>query len=219
MSSVTFSRKAGEWIQLGSLLSSIWLPACPVLWSLPPHHPKDRDAPEFAWPGGGCRLQEEGAVDSRRILGGDPEGLGVTMGRRECLPLPLHRVAPPHLRTRTRCFEVGTSPGGGLGGHRVQSKRSPPTSPRVALSGKPITPPTHTHTLARISLLRALPLPLLLFRLPNYQAEVAFWFALFLYVKYPSKPDLFPCSVAVGASVILPLRPPPPPRPRVIGNR
>lgn len=45
-----------------------------------------------------------------------------------------------------------------------------------------------TPTLARISLLLTLPLPLLLFRLPNYQAEVAFWFALFLYVKYPQSP-------------------------------
>lgn len=61
---------------------------------------------------------------------------------------------------------------------------SPPyLSPRVAWSGAQKPP---THTLARISLPWAL--PLLLFRLPNYQAEVAVWFALFLYVKYPHSP-------------------------------
>lgn len=32
------------------------------------------------------------------------------------------------------------------------------------------------------------PSPLLLFRLPNYQAEVAVWFALFLCVKRPHSP-------------------------------
>lgn len=32
------------------------------------------------------------------------------------------------------------------------------------------------------------PSPLLLFHLPNYQAEVAVWFALFLYVKCPHSP-------------------------------
>lgn len=114
-------------------------------------------------------------------------------------PDPRH-ATPPCLGacrgTHAQCFESGFSPGG-LRGHRVKSKQSPPyLSPRVAWSGGSGAPP---HTLARISLPWAL--PLLLFRLPNYQAEVAVWFALFLYVKYPPQPNL-PCSLLVGALFI-----------------
>lgn len=36
---------------------------------------------------GNVGFRKTGAVDSGRILGGDPEGLGITVGRRECLPL------------------------------------------------------------------------------------------------------------------------------------
>lgn len=102
------------------------------------------------------------------------------------LPLTPRHATPPCLGacrgTHAQCFESGIAPGG-LSGHRVKSKQSPPyLSPRVAWSGGSAP----THTLARISLPWAL--PLLLFRLPNYQAEVAVWFALFLYVKYPHSP-------------------------------
>lgn len=101
----------------------------------------------------------------------------------------LSRAAPSHLSTRggthAHCFEVGTSPGRPRWAQgQEQVELSLPLSQGGSERG-PIIPP---HTLARISLLWALPLPLLLFRLPNYQAEVAFWFALFLYVKYPQSP-------------------------------
>lgn len=118
----------------------------------------------------------------------------------------------PQRMQRHACtaLESGSSPGG-LSGHRVKSKQSPfYLSPRVAWSGCPGAP---THTLARISLPWAL--PLLLFRLPNYQAEVAVWFALFLYVKYPHSPISHVHSWLGYCSC--PLVPPLPPR--VIGNR
>jgi len=89
------------------------------------------------------------------------------------LPLTLSRAAPPHLSTRggthAHCFEVGASPGRPRWAQgQEQVELSLPLSQGGSERG-PIIPP---HTLARISLLWALPLPLLLFRLPNYQAEL-----------------------------------------------
>lgn len=107
------SRKAGgwEWVQLGFLLS-IPLPACWAIWSLPPpphggtspsHHPKDHDTPKLPWPDSGCRLQDDRSCGPGRILGGDPKGLGVTLGRRGCLPLLSvgRQVAAPDPQTHS----------------------------------------------------------------------------------------------------------------------
>lgn len=78
--------------------------------------------------------------------------------------------------TRAHCSEAGSSPEGR--GRRVKS--SQPSLPLLGRLGaeaqKPRPPPLHGQPPVG-------PFPLLLFRLPNYQAEVAVWFALFLHVK------------------------------------
>lgn len=76
--------------------------------------------------------------------------------------------------------------------------------------------PVAPTTLAQTSLPWALPPLLLLFRLPNYQAEVAVWLALFFVCERPLKTrssSLF--NIGWGH---LPLMPPSP-RPHDIGNR
>ena len=110
--------------------------------------------------------------------------MGVTVGRRECLPQSPSLAAPPHLGacrdTHAHCSQVGSAPQG-LSGHSVASKQSPPyLSPEWLEAGAQKSPPHSCTDLPPVG-----PSPLLLFRLPNYQAEVAVWFALFLYVKCP----------------------------------
>lgn len=185
------SRKAGEQVQLGFLLFSVPLPACWAIWFLPPlprvcggfslpTTPKTVTPLSFPGQVGDAGFRKIGAVDSGRTLGGDPKGLGVTVGRPpDMQPHPASRMQ----RHACTVLESGSSPGG-LSGHRVKSKQPSLPLSQGGLEWGPEAP--HTHTLARISLPWAL--PLLLFRLPNYQAEVAVWFALFLYVKYPHSP-------------------------------
>lgn len=80
------SRKAGEQVQLGFLLSSVPLPACWAIWFLPPlphgggfslpTTPKTVTPLSFPGQVGDAGFRKTGAVDSGRTLGGDPKGLG-----------------------------------------------------------------------------------------------------------------------------------------------
>lgn len=71
-------------------------------------------------------------------------------------------------------LESGSSPGG-LSGRRVKSKQPSLPLSQGGLEWGPEAPP---HTLLHGSASRG-PFPLLLFRLPNYQAEVAVWLLYF----------------------------------------
>lgn len=81
------SRRAGEQVQLGFLLSSVPLPACWAIWFLPPlphggggfslpTTPKTVTPLSFPGQVGDAGFRKTGAVDSGRTLGGDPKGLG-----------------------------------------------------------------------------------------------------------------------------------------------
>lgn len=80
------SRKAGEQVQLGFLLS-VPLPACWAIWFLPPlprggggfslpTTPKTVTPLSFPGQVGDAGFRKTGAVDSGRTFGGDPKGLG-----------------------------------------------------------------------------------------------------------------------------------------------
>lgn len=92
-------------------------------------------------------------------------------------PAPSQAAPPPW--TRTHCLWEGAP--GGLSGHGVER-------PSFPLPDCPVSLPAPTIHLHGSASLGPLLHPLLLFHLPNYQAKVAIWFALFLYVKYPPKP-------------------------------
>lgn len=159
-----------------------WVSCSPFLSQLvgpsgPSHHPKDHDTPKLPCPDRGCRLQEDRSCGPGKILGGDPKGLGVTLGRRGFLlflslgrqvaaPDPQMHSPSPHLgacRGAHRC-KAGSPPGG----QGVKSSRAL-TSPGVAWSGCPEASRTHCCT----DQPPVGPSLLLLFHLPNYQAEVA----------------------------------------------
>ena len=133
----------------------------------------------------------------RRVAALDPQLCSPPQQRHACAQLAPRRAAPLGAQVGTRSRASGallTSLPGWL------------------LSWAP-QPPT---TLAQISLPWVLRPLLLLFRLPNYQAEVAVWLALFFVCERPLKirpPSLF--NIGWGH---LPLMPPCP-HPHVIGNR
>lgn len=119
------------------------------------------------------------------------KGSRVTKGRRECLPPSPSTggwgAAPdPSLAARpascrgmhAHCSKVGSSPGEPEWA-QCHKQTEPPLPLPGWLGAGPRSPP-HTCT----DQPPVGPSPLLLFRLPNYQAEVFVWFALFLYVKY-----------------------------------
>lgn len=62
------------------------LPLPPHGGRLPPHHPKTKTPLRFPGQGGGTGFRKT-ELWTLGDLGGDPKGLGVTMERRECLPL------------------------------------------------------------------------------------------------------------------------------------
>lgn len=105
---------------------------------------------------------------------GPRETVTGVVGRRHCPSLRLSGGRTTH----AHCLEAGAPWGAGWAWNHQQAK-PPPVSQEVQCG-----PHTLDHTLAHRSASRG-PLlhPLLLFHLPNYQAEVAIWFALFLYVK------------------------------------
>lgn len=108
---MTFSRKAGEQVQLGSL------PFASLLGHLvpprPPHEgislpitPKTMIPLSFPSQVGDAGFRKTGAVDSGRIFGGDHRGLGVTTGRGSAHTFCFHR------RVAALDSQVGSSPGG-----------------------------------------------------------------------------------------------------------
>lgn len=118
----------------------------------------------------------------------------------ESLPLDPQLCSPAPAEARTHgCLPGGQLPLGAQVGTRSRaSGASLPLSQGGSGAG-----PAALTTLAQTSLPVGPPPLLLLFRLPNYQAEVAVWLALFLYER-PQDPVFFPCSILVG--VISPLR-------------
>lgn len=191
----------------------IFLPIAPVTMTPPSFHGQV---------GAAAGVRKTGTVDSGRAFGGDHGGLGVALGRGCVRSVSFHRrvaaldpqlCSPPQQgHACARLAPRRAAPLGAQVGTRSKASGAVLTSPPGGSELGPAAP----ATLAQISLLWVLPPLLLLFRLPNYQAKVAVWLALFFVCERPLKtqpPSLF--NIGWGH---LPLMPPCP-HPHVIGNR